>query len=379
MLDLAWIVAYILFPFLGATTVAALIVRYKHLHAKATADYDLTGIQKFHTVPVPRVGGIPVAFAMLMGLLLMLINQTPGHERLLAQYRCLICAGSIAFFVGLIEDITKKIGALPRLCVTFIAAGFAAYWLSIRIDRMDIPMIDFFLNTHSWASILLGIFVVGGVSHAFNIIDGYNGLASGASLIVLIALFIVASKVGDVAIALSCCVLIGGISGFLLFNFPHGKLFLGDGGAYFIGFMIAVLSIRLGNQHASVVSPWFPMLLVIYPVFETVFSMYRRKVQGKSVGLPDRGHLHQLIFLRLVRWRTTSQAYHDRLFRNSLTSPYLWCLTTAAVIPAVLCYGSTLWLSLFILLFIFSYLWLYKRIVHFRTPRWMVLSIPDHE
>jgi len=379
VLSAAWIIAYILFPFLGAAAIASLILRYKHLHVSTTADCDLGGIQKFHNVPVPRIGGIPIAFGFLLGQLLLAVTVRPGMEFITQNnYQSLVWAGALAFGVGLLEDVTKKIGPLPRLLVTFVAAGCAWLWLDVKIDRMAIPVIDHFLAIHPLVALLLTVFVIGGVSHAFNIVDGYNGLASGSSLIMLSALSIVAFSLNDLTVAIPCCVLIGSIAGFLVFNFPYGKLFLGDGGAYLIGFMISVLSIRLSNQHPESVSPWFPMLLVIYPVFETVFSIYRRKLQGRAVGLPDRGHLHQLIFLRLVRWKTASKQNHDRVFRNSLTSPYLWGLTTIAAIPAVLFHDSTFWLSLFIIGFMCAYTWLYRRIVHFRTPRCMILSIPDH-
>ncbi|MES2206138.1 MAG: glycosyltransferase [Pseudomonadota bacterium] len=379
MFSIAWVIAYVLFPFLGSLAIASLIVRYQYLHCGATADCDLTGIQKFHVEPVPRIGGIPIVCALGAGFLLLKLGTTNQSVMLLESYALLIIAASFAFAIGLLEDLTKKIGPLPRLLVTFLAAAYASDCLGVKIDRMDIPFIDDFLRNNPLAITLLTVFVIGGVSHAFNIIDGYNGLASGASLIMCIALSLVACFFGDWIIAVPCFILIGGILGFLVLNFPYGKLFLGDGGAYLIGFMLSSLAILLGNRHSESISPWFPMLLVIYPVFETVFSMCRRKAQGRAMGLPDRGHLHQLIFLRLVRWKTTSKANHDKIFRNSLTSPYLWGLTSAAVIPAVLFYSSTRALSFFIILFMVSYMWLYRRIVHFKTPKWLVFSIPDHK
>ncbi len=312
------------------------------------------------------------------GFLLLKLGESSQSDALLESYVLLMVAASLAFAVGLLEDLTKKIGPLPRLLVTFMAAAYASDCLGVKIDRMDIPFIDVFLHANPLAVMLLTVFVVGGVSHAFNIIDGYNGLASGASLIMCSALLLVACFLDDWMIIVPCFILIGGILGFLVLNFPYGKLFLGDGGAYLIGFMLSVLAILLGNRHPESISPWFPMLLVIYPVFETVFSMCRRKAQGRAMGLPDRGHLHQLIFLRLVRWKTTSKENHDKIFRNSLTSPYLWGLTSAAVIPAVLFYGSTPALSFFIILFMVSYIGLYRQIVRFKTPKWLILSIPDH-
>lgn len=377
MLSAVWIIVYLVFPFLGSVVVASLILRYQHLHDKATADCDLESIQKFHTVPVPRIGGIPIAFAMLMGGLVLEVGQQGAGKNSFYHYTPLMFSGALAFAAGLLEDLTKKVGPIPRLLITFVAASFAFNTLGVKIDRMAIPIVDAFLLAHPWAVLSLTVFVVGGVCHAFNIIDGYNGLASGSSLIILLALSTVACQLNDLTIAIPCLILMGGIAGFLVFNFPCGRLFLGDGGAYLIGFMISVLSILLGNRHPENISPWFPMLLVIYPVFETVFSICRRKSQGRAVGLPDRGHLHQLIFLRLVRWKTTSHEAEDKILRNSLTSPYLWGLTAMTAMPAIIFYNSTLNLSVLIIGFMVFYLWFYRRIVRFRVPRWMILSSPN--
>ena len=125
--------------------------------------------------------------------------------------------------------------------------------------------------------------------------------------------------------------------GFLLWNWPRGLIFLGDGGAYFIGYLVAVLSFLLVARHRGVVTPWYPFLLFIYPVFETLFSIWRRKVvRGASPGLPDGLHLHQLVFRRLVRWAVGRRDAASLTLRNSLTAPYLWLLSSLAALPATL-------------------------------------------
>ena len=119
--------------------------------------------------------------------------------------------------------------------------------------------------------------------------------------------------------------------GFLLWNWPRGLIFLGDGGAYFIGYLVAVLSFLLVARHRGVVTPWYPFLLFIYPVFETLFSIWRRKVvRGASPGLPDGLHLHQLVFRRLVRWAVGRKDAASLTLRNSLTAPYLRLLSRMA-------------------------------------------------
>ena len=165
----------------------------------------------------------------------------------------------------------------------------------------------------------------------------------------------------------------GAVLGFFVWNFPAGLIFLGDGGAYLLGFMLGELSIMLIHRNANV-SPIFPLLLCAYPIFETIFTMYRRKVvRGVATAAPDGIHLHTLIHRRLVRWTLAANLERRRLTRrNSMTSPYLWLLCLTSVIPSVLWWNSTAVLSWFLLAFVIAYIWLYARIVRFKTPRWMI-------
>lgn len=118
----------------------------------------------------------------------------------------------------------------------------------------------------------------------------------------------------------------------------------------------------------------FPFTLVIYPVWETFFTMYRRRVvRGQSASLPDALHLHQMVFSRLVRWMVGSREARSLLRRNSMTTPYLWGMGLLTVVPAVLAWHIPVVLQGCCFVFILFYVWLYRRLVHFRAPRWMVL------
>ena len=164
----------------------------------------------------------------------------------------------------------------------------------------------------------------------------------------------------------------GAVLGFFVWNYPGGRIFLGDGGAYFIGFILAELSVLLLGRNSNV-SPIFPLLLCAYPIFETVFTMYRRRVlRGVGNATPDGIHLHTLIHRRQIRLNFGSEiSGRRRTTRNSMTSPYLWLLCLSSIIPSVLWWDSTRVLAIFLLLFILSYVFLYWRIVRFRTPRWL--------
>ncbi|MCD4487449.1 glycosyltransferase, partial [Chromobacterium vaccinii] len=311
--------------------------------------------------------GIPliIGFAIGCGLLLFQIGAT--------MPLLLLVASIPAFAAGLCEDITKKIGPSPRLLATFIAAFTAYFLINACLKRVDIPGIDTALNNVWPLSLLLTIIAVGGVAHAVNIIDGYNGLSGVVAIFIFLAISYVSFKVQDTEIMAISFAMIGAIAGFLFWNFPRGLIFAGDGGAYLVGFIIAEASVLLVQRHPSV-SPWFPLLCVIYPVFETIFSIYRRKfLQNRAIGYPDALHLHQIIYKRVVLWMVGSKDAAHLTQRNSLTSPYLWALSSFSVVPAMLFWNNTPILIGFVLAFIFTYIRLYKMIIQFRTPRWLLL------
>ncbi|WP_374497429.1 MraY family glycosyltransferase [Vogesella indigofera] len=350
--------------------VGVLLVRFRHLHDRFSSDHDLGGVQKFHASPVPRIGGIPV-MAGLAGGVLILALLTGEYLNLV-----LLVAALPAFVAGLAEDLTKKVGPLPRLLATFVAAGMGFWLLDAGLSRLDVLGVDQLLRYHWGISLLFTVFAVGGIAHAINIIDGYNGLAGMVSVFIFIALAYVAFKVHDPQVMGLCFAATGAVLGFLVWNFPRGMIFAGDGGAYLIGFLIAELSVLLVTRNSQV-SPWFPLLLVIYPVFETLFSIYRKKyLRGMSPGLPDGLHLHMLVYKRLVRWMVGSREARHMTRRNSMTSPYLWVLSSLSVAPAMLFWNNSPVLIGCAGLFVLTYLYLYRMIIRFRSPRWMVLYRP---
>jgi UDP-N-acetylmuramyl pentapeptide phosphotransferase/UDP-N-acetylglucosamine-1-phosphate transferase len=159
--------------------------------------------------------------------------------------------------------------------------------------------------------------------------------------------------------------------GFFFWNFPHGLIFLGDGGAYFLGFWVAETAILLIHRNHDV-SALFPLLACIYPIFETLFSIYRRVVvRARPAGMPDGIHLHSLVYRRIMRWALGRSGRRSVERRNSMTSPYLWMLCMLAVVPAMLFWQHTGALAVFIGLFGLTYVLLYRAIVRFRTPRFL--------
>lgn len=354
--------------FITSMIVTLLVIRYDHLHGHLSADHDMDGVQKFHAVAVPRIGGVGVLMGALIASLVALFIEPETNQFGLLVLLC----GSAAFIAGIIEDFTKKVGVKERLLATAVSGLCGGFLLGGWLTRLDVPGLDYLIAIPV-VSILVTCIAISGVANAYNIIDGYNGLAGVVSSIVLLGLAYVARQVGDVQIAMISLAMVGAIGGFLMWNFPRGLIFLGDGGAYLIGFMIAELSILLVARNPAV-SPWFPLLLSFYPIFETIFSMYRKKIKrGMSPGVPDGLHLHMLIYKRVVRWAVGTDCIKQKTTRNALTAPYLWVLSSFTVVPAILFWDSTLFLVGFTLLFAVSYVQIYRKIVHAKVPRWVTL------
>ena len=234
-------------------------------------------------------------------------------------------------------------------------------------------VVAFYANNTGFLGIsglVMAFMAIAGLPHAFNIIDGYNGLAGMVALAVCLALMYVALQVGDRQLAGVLVCMVGATAGFLVWNYPRGLVFAGDGGAYLWGVLIAVASLLLVHRNEQV-SPWFPMLLLIYPVWETLFSIYRKLVRGTSPSVADALHFHQLIYRRIVH-----QVFHDDesrriLMRNNRTSPYLWAFTMLTVIPALVFWRTTWVLMVFCAVFVLSYVAAYLMIIRFKVTTWL--------
>lgn len=346
-----------------------LIVRYAHIHERFSADADFTGAQKFHTRAVPRIGGIGILAAALVTSGVLWWNHAFQYK----QFLFVVLAGLPAFLAGLVEDFTKAVSPRIRLIATMLSAILAVWFVDARIIRIDVPFIDIALG-YFVVSLALTAVAVAGLANAINIIDGFNGLASMVATMMFLSVSYVALQVGDTLVLSLSLAMAGAIIGFFMWNFPSGLIFLGDGGAYFIGFALAETVVLLVARNPSV-SAWYPVLMVIYPIFETLFSIYRKKMlRGISPGIPDGVHLHMLIYKRLMRWAVGSKSERHRLRRNSMTSPYLWLLSLLAVVPATMFWSNMWMLVIFSALFIVVYIWLYQRIVRFRVPRWLIIK-----
>ncbi len=340
----AWVASFVACVFLVAT---------KGLHGHLSLDTDW-GVQKVHSHPTPRIGGIGIFAGTLVGAWYS-ADRTGDSVLLLAL------AGLPAFLFGLAEDLTKRVGVGVRLLAT-MGSGVLAWQLSgVLITDVNVWGLDQLLGLPFFA-VLFTAFAVGGVANALNIIDGFNGLASGSAIILFFSFAALAAGQGDAELASVCFVMAGAVAGFLLVNWPRGKLFLGDGGAYFVGFSLAWVAVLLLWRHPYI-SAWAPLLVCGYPVLEVGFTIWRRRKRKLNPGHPDRLHLHSLVKRRLVRkWMPRA----SNLSRNSWTGAVMWFVAMVPAFFALQWPGSTPALMIGFFLCAFGYSALYARLTQFR-------------
>jgi UDP-N-acetylmuramyl pentapeptide phosphotransferase/UDP-N-acetylglucosamine-1-phosphate transferase len=357
--------------FVCSALLTLLVIKQAKLRGMAL-DSDFNGVQRAHTHLVARIGGLPIYLSVVLAAAISIERQPIPLQ---ALPLLLLCA-FVAFLGGVLEDYTGAVRPSRRLLLTMAGAMLGYFLLDAEIGRIDLPF-GIVLLASSWVALPVTVLAVAGIANAVNIIDGFNGLASMVTICMLLSLAYVALQVDDMFVLITALMVAGATAGFLIWNYPVGLIFLGDGGAYFIGFMLGELALLLVMRNPQV-STWYAALLLIYPAFETIFSAYRRMfVRGKSPAVPDGIHLHSLIFRRIVRWTVGKKEARALLQRNARTSPYLWLFSLMAVIPATLFWQNTLVLIAFCLLFIISYLWLYARIVRFKSPRWLISRKKD--
>lgn len=325
----------------------AVLVLTQRWHGSLSLDHDLSGVQKIHKRPVPRVGGIGIAAGLVAGAV---TAHMVNHPYAMAWLSMLLCAVP-AFAAGLLEDVTKRVSVRTRLAASFASALCAAWLLEASLTKLDTPGLDVLMAVTPLA-LVFTCFAVGGVTNAVNIIDGVNGLASGAVSVMLGGLSVIAMLEGDQLVALLCLAGTASLLGFMMLNYPFGKIFLGDGGAYLAGFWLAECAVLLLVRNPEV-STWAVLLACVYPVWETIFSMFRRHViQGVASGAPDTSHFHHVVL------RVFSGRCRDRKPgwpQHSLTSASIWALILVCQLIAISDYGNTSLMLTFTLMLCLAY------------------------
>ena len=309
---------YFLSLFLISFSLCALITIFnsvKYIQKRLNA--DLKAVQSAHSQPTPRVGGLAILISM--GCVFPLSEYFNYDISVLFPF--LISLIPI-ILVGTSEDLGFSMAPRRRLFAIGASSILVMAFYSSWASRAGIPYIDDLFEIAP-AGIALTLLVTVGVTNAFNLIDGLNGLAAFTAMTIAISLSISACIVGQIDICILSLTIIPIILGFFILNFPFGKIFLGDCGAYLLGFTLIWISIILINSENSV-SPFAIILIFFYPVADTLLAIWRRKTLGKPGYLPDRLHYHQLM-MRFLEIR-----FFGRTQRR-ITNP----LATLALVPLI--------------------------------------------
>jgi UDP-N-acetylmuramyl pentapeptide phosphotransferase/UDP-N-acetylglucosamine-1-phosphate transferase len=336
--------------------ISVLVVKTEKWHGKHSHD-PTVGAQKFHSIATPRVGGVAIFIALLIAS----VFTSQASAQLL---RPMLIASLPAFAAGLTEDLTKRISPRIRLLATFVSAIMAWVLTGYTLNHIDVGgMNTLLLNLP--LSVAFTAFAVAGVAHAVNMIDGFNGLAGGSVMISFAALGIIAHQVGDLQLAQLCITLIIVLSGFMLLNFPFGKLFMGDGGAYLLGFLLGWVAMMLPMRNPEV-SVWASLLICAYPVNEVLFTIGRRNLSSTHFATADCSHLHSLIQIKIVHPIFGHLSQH---YRSSLVSPFCWSYVILLSATAILLYNRSelliaAWVASFLL-----YAVIYKYLSSIRIPK----------
>ena len=242
--------------------------------------------RRMHKKPTPRIGGLAIIFGFTVATLCF---AQPSRQ----LYGTLAGAAIIAV-MGVIDD-CKNLPAKLKFVIQIIAALVVVFAGDIKIDVFTNPN---FLSDNpywvlpEWLSVTLTVIWIVFITNAVNFIDGLDGLAAGVSAIMSISLVFISIRVGEYPIAILGIALMGSCFGFLPFNYNPAKIFMGDTGSTFLGFMLATLSIQGVFKSYAVISFAVPLLILGLPLFDALFAMIRRILRGQSPMTADRGHLH---------------------------------------------------------------------------------------
>jgi UDP-GlcNAc:undecaprenyl-phosphate GlcNAc-1-phosphate transferase len=250
---------------------------------------DMPNARKVHTVPTPRLGGLAIYAAFLVGYIL--------YGSINTQMLSILIGSFILIILGMIDDISS-VRARYKLIVQIVAAAVVVIYGQIYFTEVTLLGLHLYFN--QIVGYCFSILFIIAIANAINLIDGLDGLAAGISSIYFITIGIIAvilNRLGGLDIILSF-IMLGSTLGFLVHNFPPAKIFMGDTGSLFLGFMIAVISL-LGFKVATITSLVIPILVLAIPIFDTTFAILRRLIKHQNIGVADKEHFHhQLLKLK---------------------------------------------------------------------------------
>ncbi len=296
-----WIQA--LFAFLVALAVSFISTPLVKSFAYKVGAIDVPKDERrMHKVPIPRLGGLAIFFGFILSVILF-VDITP-------QLRSILLGSVIIVVLGVIDDIIP-LPALLKLLVQ-VAAALIPIFEGVRItflSNLNVFSDSLFIDLGK-LSIPITIIWIVGITNAVNLIDGLDGLSVGVSTIASLSLFVIAVTVSNPSVAIIMAALVGACVGFLPYNINPAKIFMGDTGSTFLGYLLATISIQGLFKFYAVISFAVPFLILGLPIFDTCFAIVRRLIAGKSPMAADRGHVHhRLIDMGLSQKQSVAILY----------------------------------------------------------------------
>src|SRR5690554_4962337 len=239
--------------------------------------------RRVHSKPMPLLGGVAMYLAIMIAIILFL----PMSRTLIS----IMVGGTIIFLSGIKDDLR---GTTPKEKMFYqLLASLIVVWGGVQVDFVtNLFLCSGTILYLSWIGIPITIFWIVGITNTLNLIDGLDGLAGGVALISALSFTFVALKLEMNQIAILAALVSGACLGFLPFNFNPAKIFMGDTGALFLGFMLAVISIEGVMKSVATIAMLVPIIILGVPIFDTTFAIFRRILSGKNIMAADKSHLH---------------------------------------------------------------------------------------
>ena len=258
--------------------------------------------RRMHKKPVPRLGGLAIFLGFMVSMLLFV--------RIDHQLKGILLGASIIVVLGVVDDMSP-LRASFKFCVQIVAALVAVFH-GVVIEILSNPNV-FAENPYwelNWLSIPITVLWIVGITNAVNLIDGLDGLACGVSTISAVSMLVIALLVSEGDVALVMASLVGACLGFMPYNRNPAKMFMGDTGSTFLGYILATISIQGLFKYYAIVSFAVPFLILGLPMFDTLFAIIRRLAHGQNPMAPDRGHIHhRLIDMGLNQKQAVAALY----------------------------------------------------------------------
>ncbi|MBL6781440.1 MAG: undecaprenyl/decaprenyl-phosphate alpha-N-acetylglucosaminyl 1-phosphate transferase [Alphaproteobacteria bacterium] len=311
-------------------------------------DYHLSEKRAAHKIATPRLGGLAIIIAIFAGVFMYAIS---------VKWDLLLALLPI-FIAGICEDVHRPIHPYLRLCLGVISAGIFIFFTGIWLTEINFPYVNALLS-YPVIGIAFTILAIVTLINSINMIDGINGLASGKTLIMSAAIIALSQQVSEPNIAVLNALIFSAVLGFFILNYPTGRIFMGDAGAYSLGFLIAISLIVLKSRHPEV-SGWAILLIVFWPAMDMLHSIFRRIYKKSDATRPDMMHFHHVLMRRI---EIASKGRITRSWSNPYATAIILPMSALPVLIGFSYYNSSDICALAVAFFLILYSAIYIRLL----------------